>query len=164
LTALLIAVVSLLGWSAVLMHVGGTIADGVAPLDRSLVSPISKLGTTADLGSCVTAPLDVGTASAVYCNDWNGIVDADGVIEVVSLHALHDSSVVDPFRGILPMGLTWGDTVDDVVALLGEPNRITDIYGTPTLVYMYHYPPFGSLELRFTGGDRLKGINACLER
>jgi len=161
---IVIAACSLVLWSLLLVHAGGAIADGVTRGDRSVLSPISQLGTKADLSGCATAPLQVGSATAAFCGDWNAIVASDGTVDVVSLHALNDSDVVDAYRGTLPMGLVWGDSIADVRGKLGEPNRITSIYGTPTFVYMYRGMPFGSLELRFSAGDRLMGINACLER
>ena len=52
--------------------------------------------------------------------------------------------------------------LENVLAALGTPIRITDAYGTPTLVYAYEDQAYGSLELRFSAGDRLMRINACL--
>ncbi len=155
---------SLIVLSLLLVHVGGSVADGVSPGDRSNLSPISQLGRKADLSRCMSAPLKSTSAIAAFCDDWDAIVGEDGVVQVVTLHALHDSGVVEPYRGALPLGLAWGDTIDDVTAKLGEPARITGIYGTPTFVYMFDGMPYGSLELRFTGGDRLMALNACLER
>jgi hypothetical protein len=74
------------------------------------------------------------------------------------------NAVIDAFRGPLPEGLTWGQAISDVMAELGTPMRITDAYGTPTLVYAYEGEAYGSLELRFSAGDRLMRINACLLR
>jgi hypothetical protein len=150
--------------SLLLVHAWGGVADGVSGGDGSTLSPVSRLGTLADLRDCVTAPLEVGSATAAFCDDWDAVVDKDGVVEVVSLHALDDSGVVDGFRGTLPMGLAWGDSIADVREKLGEPARITSIYKTPTFVYMYRNQAFGSLELRFSAGGRLTGINVCLER
>jgi len=67
-------------------------------------------------------------------------------------------------RGSLPLGLHWGDEVSAVWTKLGQPNRVTDIYGTPTLVYMFETVPYGSLELRFNASDRLMRVNASLVR
>jgi hypothetical protein len=155
--------VSLFVVSLLLIHVGGAFADGVSEGDRSRLSPISQLGRKADLTQCTSAPLGVGNAKAAFCSDWNGVVSKDGIVQVVTLHALHDSGVVDAYGGTLPLELAWGDTITAVQDKLGEPDRITGIYGTPTFVYMFEGLPFGSLELRFTGGDRLMAINACLK-
>lgn len=159
-----VAMVSLVFWSFALIHAGGAIADAVSPGGRGVLSPISNLGTEADLSDCITAPLKVGSAKAAFCGDWNGVISKDGIVEVVALHALDDSGVVDAYRGTLPLGLAWGDSIVDVRDKLGQPSRITSMYGTPTFVYMYRSGVFGSLELRFNAGDRLMGINVCLER
>jgi hypothetical protein len=161
---LFLAIVSLTFWSLAFLHAGGPLVDGVTLGGQTTASPVSLLGTYADLGDCTQAPLKVGSAKAVFCDDWGGVVSASGEVEVVTLHALNDSSVVDAYTGALPKELVWGDSIADVRAKLGEPNRITSIYGTPTFVYMYRGDSFGSLELRFSAGDRLMGINACLMR
>jgi hypothetical protein len=144
--------------------VGGAIGDCVSAADRIRVSPVNHLGEQPDLSRCASAPLEVGSATAAYCLDWNAIVTMDGTVQVVSLHARGDSSVVEAYDGALPRMLTWGDSIDDVRGKLGPPNRITGVYGTPTFVYMYRGMPYGSLELRFNGDGGLTAINACLQR
>ena len=67
-------------------------------------------------------------------------------------------------NGALPQGLQWGDEVNAVWARLGQPGRVTGIYGTPTLVYMFEGERYGSLELRFDAGDHLMRVNASLVR
>jgi hypothetical protein len=158
------AVAGLMLGFLLLGHAGGAIADCVSAGDRTRVSPISHLGDKPDLSGCTSAPQEVGSATAVYCRDWNAIATADGTVQVVSLHGPGDASVVAAYRNALPRRLSWGDTIDEVTGKLGPPGRITGIYGTPTLVYMYRDLPYGSLELRFSDGGGLMAVNACAHR
>ncbi len=84
-------------------------------------------------------------------------------VQVISIYGPgHDT--IEAHYGTLPQDLQWGDSLTEVLTAIGSPSRITAVYGTPTLVYMYRGMPYGSLELRFSPGGRLQGINACLQR
>lgn len=143
------------------LHLGGATAIGSARGSNGGADPVSLLGKFLGETTCPTAPLAVGEGTTVICPDWTGITTRDGLVEVVSLYG-PSNAVVDEFRGALPEGLHWGDGLAEVVAALGPPNRITDAYGTPTLVYFSTDEVYGSLELRFSAGNRLMRINACL--
>lgn len=157
--AIVLAVVTLVLSSAALFHAGGSFADA-----RDGVSPLTLLGTKADMTDCVTAPLEIGAGTTVCCPTWDGVRSQSGEVRVVSLHAVGDSTIVEPWLGALPAGLAWGDSIADVVKRLEKPDRITAIYGTPTFVYMFRTQPFGSLELRFDEQDRLASLNASVYR
>jgi len=161
--AIAVAVLDLLVVAGIGFHLGGGSAIGSALSANGGVDPVALLGTDLGKTTCPSAPLAVGKGTTVICPDWTGITTLDGVVEVVALYG-PGSAVLDEFRGPLPEGLHWGDSLTDIVATLGPPNRITDAYGTPTLVYAYRGKVYGSLELRFSGGDRLMRINACLLR
>jgi hypothetical protein len=163
LAAVLIAALSLATASVALVHAGGATALGAALSGRDAPNPIDLLGTTPALDGCVAVPLAVGSGNAVYCHTWAGVTSADGPLQVVSVVS-EGTSVLDAWTGALPQGLHWGDSIHDVTARLGQPVRITPMFGTPTFVYMFDGLPYGSLELRFSAGDRLAGINACLSR
>jgi hypothetical protein len=123
--------------------------------------PVALLGTTLHQASCPTAPQARGDGMTVVCADWTAVTTADGVVEVVSLYG-PGNAVVDAYRGELPDGLVWGQTIKEAWSSLGRPSHITSAYGTPTLVYTYEDMPFGSLELRFDEDDLLVRINATL--
>jgi hypothetical protein len=125
------------------------------------VNPISYLGTTLDQPTCKTHALSVGEGIFVICDDWTAITTKGGTAQVVSLYAA-GNPVVDEYQGALPEALHWRDSLTDVGDRLGEPRRITDMYGTPTLVYMYDSGRFGSLELQFDERFELVRINACV--
>jgi hypothetical protein len=161
--AVLVTTVSLAISALALIQAGGATTLASA-LSGHETDPITYLGLRVELKDCVKAPLAIGDGSVVLCNRWNGVVAPDGVVDVVTLHALDTSSIVQAWRGDLPKGLHWSDSIADVRGKLGEPSRITSIYGTPTFVYMFRGERFGSLELRFSAGDRLESINACLTR
>lgn len=141
----------------------GAPAIGSALSANGGVDPVALLGRDLGKTTCPTAPLAVGKGTTVICPDWSGVTTPDGIVEVVSLYG-PGNAVIDEFRGPLPEGLAWGQALSDVMAELGTPMRITDAYGTPTLVYAYEGEAYGSLELRFSGGNRLMRINACLLR
>jgi hypothetical protein len=142
-------------------HLAGGTAIGSALSANGGVDPVALLGTELGTTTCPTAPLAIGEGTTVVCPDWTGITTPEGLVEVVSLYG-PGNAVLDEYRGALPEGLAWGQGLTDVVAMLGSPIRITDAYGTPTLVYAYEDKAYGSLELRFSAGDRLMRINACL--
>lgn len=161
LAAVLTATLTLAILSLAFVHLGGGTAIGAVLTARGGSNPVELLGTRPALDGCATAPLAIGEGKVAYCRTWGGVVSPDGVVEVVSIYA-EDTSVVDAYVGELPQGLHWGDSLTDVVDHLGQPVRVTPIYGTPTLVYMFNSLRYGSLELRFSAGDRLASINACL--
>jgi hypothetical protein len=158
------AVVVLLDLAIVAMlvaHIGGGIATGATPGAFADSDPARLLGTKLDNVSCPTAPLQVGRGTMLVCPRWSAVVSPSGIVEVVSVYG-PGNSVVDPYGGALPAGLTWGAPIDDAWAALGRPNRITSVYGTPTLVYFFDTKPYGSLELRFDGDEHLVRVNASL--
>jgi hypothetical protein len=161
--ALTVVVLDLIIVAGFGLHLGGTTAIGSALDANGGADPVSLLGRDLGVTTCPTAPLAVGKGTTVICSDWTGITTPGGVVEVVSLYG-PGNAVLNEFRGPLPEGLAWGDALSDVMAELGPPIRITDAYGTPTLVYAYTDEAYGSLELRFSAGDRLMRINACLLR
>jgi len=142
-------------------HVAGGSAVGASASANGVDNPIRLLGTTPSRMDCPTAPLSMGEGTTIVCANWTGTVSPAGKVEVVSLYG-PDNAVIDEYAGALPQGLTWGTTVADAWATLGSPRRITSIYGTPTLVYMYEAQVYGSLELRFDDADQLVRINASL--
>lgn len=145
------------------VHLAGGAASAATDeaLRRRVPDPMAVIGQTFDQTGCIQAPLAVGEAILVVCRDFSAITDQGGKALVVSLYG-PDSPAVRAYGDRLPQGLHWGESIKDVVATLGEPKRITDMFGTPTLVYMYRHEAYGSLELRFNGADRLSSINACL--
>lgn len=149
---------------AIVFHLaGGPVIGSVEPDVRATPDPIRVLGTQIDDTGCARAPQDVGHGFLVYCRDWSAITSEDGEALVVSVYG-PDHPVVRAFRGVLPHGLAWGQSITDVMDELGRPYRITDAFGTPTLIYMFADERYGSLELRFNAADRLDAINACLTR
>jgi hypothetical protein len=126
------------------------------------VNPVSYLGTKLDQPGCTTHALSVGEGMFVICEDWTAVTTRGGKAQVVSLYAA-GNPVVEEYEGTLPEALHWGETMTEVGDQLGEPRRITDMYGTPTLVYMYDTERYGSLELQFDDRYELVRINACLK-
>ncbi len=161
--AIAVVVLDLIIVAGIGLHLGGATAIGSARGSNGGVDPVSLLGKDLGETTCPTAPLAVGKGTTVICPDWTGITTPDGLVEVVSLYG-PSNAVLNEYRGALPEGLHWGDGLTEVVATLGTPIRITDAYGTPTLVYAYTGEAYGSLELRFSAGNRLMRINACLLR
>jgi len=124
------------------------------------VNPVSFIGSTFDHTGCQTAALSIGKGEFVVCDDWTAITNGDSTAKVVSLYAA-GNPVIDEYTGPLPQSLHWRQTITEVMAALGKPRRITDMYETPTLVYMYNDEKYGSLELQFDERDELFRINAC---
>jgi hypothetical protein len=143
----------------VLAHLGG--AATFVRAGAGGVDPLSYLGSTLNRSGCVSAPLGVGDGMYVGCEDWSAITSPAGAAMVVSVFA-DGNSAIAPYTGTLPKSLRWHETVTEVWAALGRPRRISSMYGTPTLVYMYDHERFGSLELQFDARDQLVRINACL--
>ena len=148
---------------AIVLGVGAHLAGGIVTGASADSDPVRLLGTNLIDGSCPSAPLAIGRGNTIVCSTWTAIVSPAGLIEVVSLYG-PGSSAMEAFGGTLPLGLHWGDEVSAVWTKLGQPNRVTDIYGTPTLVYMFTAAPYGSLELRFDASDHLVRVNASLVR
>ncbi len=161
--AIVVVVIDLLIVAGVGVHLAGGTAVGTALTANGGVDPIALLGTVLGDTTCPTAPLAVGDGATAICSDFSAITSGDGTVEVVSLYG-PGNAVIDQYRGELPMAMRWGDSLTEVAAALGRPARITDVYGTPTLVYVYEDRAYGSLELRFNSGDRLMRVNACLLR
>ena len=126
------------------------------------VNPVTYLGTRLDQPTCSYHALSVGEGIFVICEDWTAVTTRRGMTQVVSLYAA-GNPVVAEYEGALPEALHWGESMTDVGDRLGEPRRITDMYGTPTLVYMYEAERYGSLELQFDDRYELVRVNACLE-
>ena len=108
-----------------------------SPRAGSDANPVSFIGSTFDHTGCQTAALSIGKGEFVVCDDWTAITNGDSTAKVVSLYAA-GNPVIDEYTGPLPQSLHWGQTITEVSAALGQPRRITDMYGTPTLVYMYY--------------------------
>jgi hypothetical protein len=159
--AVALIVLDLVVLAAVVMHLAGAPAIGSAESAGGWPDPVALLGKELGDNMCPTAPLAVGEGTNVICHDWTGVATRDGIVNVVSLYG-PGNAVVHAFRGPLPEGLHWGDSLPDILAALGTPSRVTDAFGTPTLVYVFEDEEYGSLELRLSGGDRLMRINACL--
>ena len=149
-----------------LLTVTGLAADGGVGTPTAWaadggVDPISRLGTAVGgADACPTVPLADGEGDFVMCDDWSAVT-TDGSVQVVSVYG-DGNPVIDAYAGPLPQSLRWGETIRNVRAALGRPRRITAMYGTPTLVYMFDGERYGSLELQFDSHDRLVRINACL--
>ena len=159
--AIVVIVLDLLVVTGLVAHLAGGMAVGSALTANGGGDPVRLLGTVLGDTTCPTMPLAVGKGNTVICTDWTAVTSPDGSVEVVSLYG-PGNTVINEYREALPEGLHWGDSLIGVVAALGEPGRITDVYGTPTLIYPYLDRAYGSLELRFSAGDRLMRINACL--
>jgi hypothetical protein len=159
-----VAVVALLDIAIVVVvaaHFAGGSASGASPSAFADSDPVRLLGQSLGHVSCPTATLAVGEGSMVVCPHWTAVVSPTGTVEVVSVYG-PGNSVVDAYAGPLPQGLTWGDPISQAWTSLGRPNRITSIYGTPTLVYFFDWLPYGSLELRFDAQQHLTRVNASL--
>jgi hypothetical protein len=143
-----------------LVHLSGGITLGWGVV-AGMSNPINLLGTSPDHASCITAPLEVGHGSSVFCSTYSAVVSPEGMVQVVSVYA-GGNPVVKGYAGRLPKGLEWGDSIDQVIDRLGEPHRLTDIYGPPTMVYMVDDAAYGSLELQFNAAGGLVRLNACL--
>jgi hypothetical protein len=159
--AVVVAVLDLVIILGVGAHLAGGTATGTSLAAFAESDPVRLLGTTLGTTSCPSVPLAVGDGSTVICPDWIAVTSPAGVVEVVSIYG-PGNSVVDEYQGALPLGLKWGDGMAAAWAALGRPNRITGVYGTPTLVYMFDTHPYGSLELRFDATDHLVRVNASL--
>ncbi len=143
-------------------NLGGGSGRGIVfAVGGSDVDPVSYLGSTFDHSGCQSADLAIGKGEFVICEDWSAVTNGDATAKVVSLYAA-GNPVIDEYTGPLPQSLRWGQTIEDVTASLGKPRRITDMFGTPTLIYMYTGEKYGSLELQFDAKDKLFRINACL--
>jgi hypothetical protein len=158
------AVVALLDLAIVTMlvaHVAGGVASGTSPSGIGDSDPIRLLGLRLGDVACPTAPLPMGRGTMVVCPHWTAVLSTSGTVEVVSVYG-PGNSVVDAYAGALPAGLAWGDTIGAAWNALGRPNRITSVYGTPTVVYFFDGKAYGSLELRFDGEEHLIRVNASL--
>jgi hypothetical protein len=142
-------------------HLAGGVATGASPRALADADPVRLLGTPLVDASCPTAPLPVGTGRFVVCPTWTAVLDPSGVVDVVSIYG-PGNSTVDPYPGALPNGLAWGGPISAAWAALGRPNRITSVYGSPTLVYFFDAKPYGSLELQFDANEHLNRVNASL--
>ncbi len=143
------------------VHLTGGMATGASMGTIADSDPVRLLGVKLGEASCPSAPLAVGKGTTVVCPHWTAVLSETGVVGVVSIYG-PGNAVVDAYEGSLPLGLHWGDEVTAVWEALGRPSRITSVYGTPTLVYMFDGREYGSLELRFDGADRLARVNASL--
>jgi hypothetical protein len=159
--AVVVAVLDLVIVVVVAAHLTGGTATGTSLAAFADSDPVRLLGTTLHQPSCPAVPLAVGNGSTVVCPDWSAVTSPRGVVEVISIYG-PGNSVVAAYKGALPLGLAWGDSVTAAWAALGRPSRITGVYGTPTLVYMFDTQPYGSLELRFDATDHLVRVNASL--
>lgn len=147
---------------AICSQVGGAAGPGVAfAAGGSDLDPVSRLGTVLDGSGCPSAAVQVGEGRFVVCPEFSAVTTPDGIARVITLVAA-GNPVIAEYQGTLPQGLAWGQTIDAVGDALGQPRRITGVYGPPTLVYMYATERYGSLELQFDGRGRLVRINACL--
>jgi hypothetical protein len=151
-----------------LLVVGGVLGQFGIRFDTGAVfgangieNPVLYLGSTFDRAECQTVPLSIGAGYTVFCDDWSAITSVDYSAQVVSLYAA-GNGVVDQYTGPMPRSLRWHEGVTEILDRLGNPQRVTGIYGTPTFVYMYSGSPYGSLELRFDANLELVRINACL--
>jgi hypothetical protein len=156
----LVLVLDLAVTGAVVAHLGG--AANLARAVTGGVDPIEYLGSTFNPAGCVSAPLSVGEDLFVVCGDWSAVTSPGGTTEVVSLYA-DGNPVIAEYGGALPRALAWHESITEVSKALGRPRRISDMYGSPTLVYMYEGEKYGSLELQFDNRNELVRINACIK-
>ncbi len=151
-----------------LLVAGATFGGADARIDRGVAfaatispNPIELLGSALDRSGCQTVPLAIGAGYGVFCETWSATTTVDYRAQVVSLYAA-GNGVVDEYAGPLPRSLRWHEGLQHVLDRLGKPRRVTAMFGTPTLVYMYNHSPYGSLELQFNADQELVRINACL--
>jgi hypothetical protein len=153
--------IDLLVVGGIFNQLGIRLDTGAAFAANGVENPVLYLGSTFDRAACQTVPLAIGAGYTVFCDDWSAITSVDYSAQVVSLYAA-GNGVVDEYKGPLPRSLRWHEGLPEILDTLGNPRRVTGIYGTPTLVYMYSGSPYGSLELRFDTNLELVKINACL--
>jgi hypothetical protein len=127
------------------------------------VSPVALLGQPCDVSTCTTVPQPHGHGILAFCRDFSATI-IDGTVQAVSLYAPGASSVVAGYVDPLPLGLRWQQPLVDVAEALGKPARISAMYRTPTLVYMFGDQVFGSVELQFDEADALVRVNASITR
>jgi hypothetical protein len=159
--AVVLACIELVVAGTVFGHLGGGAGARFASAASGGADPVSRLGSTLDQSGCQSVRLAIGKGFFVVCDDYTANTAVDGTVRVVSLYAA-GNPVVEEYKGPLPRSLKWGDSIKDVAAALGDPCRVTDIYGPPTLVYKYEGEPYGSLELQFDTNQRLYRVNACI--
>jgi hypothetical protein len=152
---------NLLVVGVLLVHLSGGVTLGWG-LVAAGTDPVNLLGTTLDQGSCIKAPLAVGHGSSIFCPTFAAVTSSEGIVQVVSLYR-GGNPVVKGYTGRLPRGLQWGDSIDDVMSRLGEPQRLSDMYGPPTMIFMFNGAAYGSLELQFNASGELVRLNACLK-
>jgi hypothetical protein len=148
------------------LHLSGVAVTGAGRdqvASRTVPNPVILLGHAFDQTGCASAPQGIGDGYVVVCRDFTAITDRDGRMLVASLYG-SDGPAAHRYRGVMPEGLAWGDSLAQVLAELGKPAHISRAWGPPTLVYMFDGMPYGSLELRFNGAGRLQSISACLTR
>jgi hypothetical protein len=160
--AILLVCLNVMVAASIAAWLGGGIARGVV-LAAGDPDPVASLGTLLDTDGCHSAPLSIGEGLFVACPDFSAVTTPAGIAQVISLYD-EGSTVMARFGRPLPQGLAWHSTIAEVKEALGRPRLITDLYGAPTMVYMYDTGPYGSLELVFDTGDRLVRLNACLTR
>jgi hypothetical protein len=126
--------------------------------------PMTLLGATPDTIGCVTTPEAIGRGVDLACPGFTAVL-VDGTVRVVSLYSgSDDGGAAGPYAGNLPEALEWREGLVDVADLLGQPRRITSMYGPPTLVYWFRDRPYQSLELQFNAAGELVRINASVTR
>jgi hypothetical protein len=108
-------------------------------------------------------PQPHGHGILAFCRDFSATI-IDGTVQAISLYAQGASEVVAGYLDPLPLGLSWHQPLFDVAEALGRPARITAMYRTPTLVYMFRDQAFGSVELQFDEADVLVRVNASIAR
>jgi hypothetical protein len=148
---------------ASLALVGVWLLAGPRPGVAAGVSPVALLGRPCDVSTCTTVPQPHGRGILAFCHDFSATI-IDGVVQAVSLYAPGASTVVGPYADPLPLGLAWRQPLAGVAEALGTPARISAMYRTPTLVYMFRGQAFGSVELQFDEADALVRVNASLTR
>ena len=148
-------------FSAALMHVGGGAGPRIISAANGGIDPLTYLDHEFNQSGCARVPLAVGDGFFVVCEGFTANTTRSGVARVISVYG-PGNAVVEEYTGALPQSLHWGDTRQAVVKAIGRPNRISDLYGPPTLVYMYTGERYGSLELQFDAQDHLVRINAGL--
>jgi hypothetical protein len=153
--------IDILVGGGILGRLGFRFDPGAVLAANGAENPVLYLGSTIDRADCRAVPLSIGAGYSVFCDNWSAITSLDNTAQVVSLYAA-GNAVVNEYAGPMPRSLRWHEALTDVLDRLGDPRRITAMYGTPTLVYMYSGSPYGSLELRFDANEELVQISACL--